>query len=303
MVGLKVTLFRSVKMVLFKNKLLAYASLIRLNKPIGILLLLWPTFWALWLSSSINPSLKIVFIFLAGVVLMRSAGCAINDLADKDFDSKVERTKERPLPSNKITSREALLIFFFFSSICFLLVLSLNPLCVLLSFIAFFFAVTYPFTKRFLVMPQAYLGLTFGFGIPMAYASNLGFLPMEAILLYIANFFWVVAYDTEYAMVDRDDDKKLNIKTSALLFGKKDILYIFIFHFLFLSIIFTLGVRREFGPIFFCFLFLAFLLVCHQYPMVRARSRSGCFNAFLQNNWVGAAIFIGIFLENNLQFS
>ncbi|MEN9477097.1 MAG: hypothetical protein RLZZ300_1238, partial [Pseudomonadota bacterium] len=204
-----------------KEKLDLYERLMRLDKPIGILLLLWPTLWALWLSALGRPNWIVVWIFIMGTVLMRSAGCVINDYADRDFDKHVERTKERPLTSGKVTTREALWLFAALCLLSFGLVLALGmPLVTWLSLPAVFLAASYPFTKRFFAIPQAYLGIAFGFGIPMAYAAHLDGVPAEAWWLLLANVFWAVAYDTEYAMVDRNDDLKIGIKTSAITFGR-----------------------------------------------------------------------------------
>src|SRR5574343_1249165 len=201
-----------------------YEKLMRLDKPIGILLLLWPTLWALWLSSDGRPDWVVLWVFVLGTVLMRSAGCVINDYADRDFDRHVERTKERPLTAGRVTTKEALWLFAGLSLVSFALVLALGkPLVIWMSVPALFLAASYPFTKRFLAIPQAYLGIAFGFGIPMAYAAHLGQVPAEAWWLLLANVFWAVAYDTEYAMVDRNDDLKIGIKTSAITFGRFDV--------------------------------------------------------------------------------
>ena len=207
-----------------KARLDLYEKLMRLDKPIGILLLLWPTLWALWLSALGKPDWIVLWVFVLGTVLMRSAGCVINDYADREFDRHVERTRERPLTAGQVSTKEALTLFALLSLCAFALVLMLgNPLVIWLSVPALFLAASYPFTKRFLALPQAYLGVAFGFGIPMAYAAHLGVVPAEAWWLLLANVFWAVAYDTEYAMVDREDDLKIGIKTSAITFGRFDV--------------------------------------------------------------------------------
>ncbi len=281
-------------------RLLAYARLVRLDKPIGTLLLLWPTLWALWLSSSGRPDWNIVAIFVAGTFLMRSAGCAINDYADRNFDPHVERTRERPLAAAVIKPWEALAVAAFLSLIAFILVLQLNWLTIALSFPALFLAASYPFTKRFLALPQAYLGVAFGFGIPMAYAAQTGQVPWIAAAIVLANVFWAVAYDTEYAMVDRDDDVKIGIRTSAILFGRYDVAMVMAFHALFIATLALAGWIEGLGSVFFAGLVLTALLAASQYWMIRERSREGCFRAFRQNNWVGGVAFAGIVADYSM---
>ena len=254
-----------------KARLDLYEKLMRLDKPIGILLLLWPTLWALWLSALGKPDWIVLWVFVLGTVLMRSAGCVINDYADREFDRHVERTRERPLTAGQVSTKEALTLFALLSLCAFALVLMLgNPLVIWLSVPALFLAASYPFTKRFLALPQAYLGVAFGFGIPMAYAAHLGEVPAEAWWLLLANVFWAVAYDTEYAMVDREDDLKIGIKTSAITFGRFDV------------------------AAFYAGLLVAAAITGVHYSWIRGRERKACFKAFLHNNWVGAAIFAGI---------
>ena len=277
------------------ERLNAYEKLIRLDKPIGILLLLWPTLWALWLSSRGHPDWRIVWIFVLGTVLMRSAGCAVNDYADRDFDARVARTRERPLATGQIQPLEALMVGAVLALASFALVLQLNLLTIKLSVIAFVIAVIYPFTKRFFAVPQAVLGLAFGFGIPMAFAAHTNHVPRVAWDLLAANVFWAIAYDTEYAMVDREDDRKIGIRTSALTFGRHDVAAVMGCHALFLLIM--LGIGRLFRPDWYFYLGLAIAagLVAVQYRMIRDRDPAGCFRAFRHNNWIGAAIFAGIF--------
>ena len=281
-----------------KERLDLYEKLMRLDKPIGILLLLWPTLWALWLSSLGRPDWIIVWVFILGTVLMRSAGCVINDYADRDFDRHVERTQERPLTAGKVTTKEAVALFAILSLCAFALVLLLgNMLVIWLSFVALFLAATYPFTKRFFAVPQAYLGIAFGFGIPMAYAAQIGEVPAEAWWLLLANVFWAVAYDTEYAMVDREDDLKIGIKTSAITFGRFDVAAIMVCYATTLAIVAWVGWTLGLGWIFLAGLGVAAAIMAMHYTWIRGRERMACFRAFLHNNWVGAAIFAGIVVD------
>ncbi len=281
-----------------KEKLDLYKKLMRLDKPIGILLLLWPTLWALWLSAGGLPAWDVAWIFILGTVLMRSAGCVINDYADRDFDKHVERTRERPLTAGRVSTREALVLFAVLSLIAFALVLLLGkPLVVWLSVPALFLAGSYPFTKRFFAIPQAYLGIAFGFGIPMAYAANTGGVPAEAWWLLLANVFWAVAYDTEYAMVDREDDLKIGIQTSAITFGRFDVLAVMVCYGLTLAILAGVGLQRGLGAAYFAGLAVAAGIMGVHYTWIRGRERMSCFKAFLHNNYVGAAIFAGIALD------
>lgn len=281
------------------ERLSAYARLVRLDKPIGTLLLLWPTSWALWLASDGQPEWKTVCIFAIGTLLMRSAGCAINDFADRGFDAQVKRTRDRPLATGAIKPWEALMVAGLCATIAFVLVLQLNTLTIALSFAALFLAASYPFTKRFLSVPQAYLGIAFGFGIPMAYAATTGELPWIAGAVLLANVFWAVAYDTEYAMVDRDDDLKIGIRTSAILFGRHDVAMVMLFHALFLLTLGVVGWYEGLRVFFVSGLVIAALLSTWQYAMIRDRSRDGCFRAFRHNNWVGGVVFAGLVLEYN----
>ena len=281
-----------------RERLDLYEKLMRLDKPIGILLLLWPTLWALWLSSLGKPDWIVVWVFILGTVLMRSAGCVINDYADRDFDRHVERTRERPLTAGKVSTKEALALFAGLSLCSFALVLMLgNPLVIWLSLPALFLAVSYPFTKRFFALPQAYLGVAFGFGIPMAYAAQLGSVPAEAWWLLLANVFWAIAYDTEYAMVDREDDLKIGIKTSAITFGRFDVAAVMICYTAMLLIIGWMGRALHLGWAFYAGLAVAAGIFGLHFTWIRGRERAACFKAFLHNNWVGAAIFAGIVVD------
>jgi 4-hydroxybenzoate polyprenyltransferase len=279
------------------ERLTHYEKLMRLDKPIGILLLLWPTLWAQWLASHGRPDWLILWIFVIGVVLMRSAGCVINDYADRDFDQHVARTSERPLAAGKVTPKEALLLAAGLALLAFLLVLPLGKLVIGLSFVALFLATSYPFTKRFFAIPQAYLGIAFGFGIPMSYAALWGEIPLEAWLLLAANVFWAVAYDTEYAMVDRVDDLKIGIKTSAITFGRYDLAAIAVCYTATLAILAWVGWQRQMGWAFYGGLLVAAAIALYHLRLIRHREPRLCFRAFLHNSWLGAAVFGGIVLN------
>ncbi len=272
----------------------AYEKLVRLDKPIGILLLLWPTLWALWLAQRDVPRLMVLWIFVLGTVVMRSAGCAVNDFADRKFDAEVARTRDRPLASGAIRPWEALAVGGVLALAAFALVVNLNRLTVMLSFAALAIAVIYPFTKRFFWMPQAWLGVAFGFGIPMAFAAETGRVPPLAWALLAANIFWTIAYDTEYAMVDRDDDLRIGIRTSAILFGRQDVNAVMAFYALFIVTIAAIGVWQGYGPLYFAGLAVAGAIAVYHYRLIRGRDREKCFKAFLHNNWLGLAVFLGI---------
>ncbi|HEU4709173.1 MAG TPA: 4-hydroxybenzoate octaprenyltransferase [Methylophilaceae bacterium] len=284
-----------------KHRLDAYERLMRLDKPIGILLLLWPTLWALWLAGQGKPNLWVVWIFVLGTILMRSAGCVMNDVADRDFDRHVERTRSRPVTSGEVSAKEALLLAAGLSLIAFGFVLFLNRLTILLSFAALGLAMTYPLTKRWIAVPQAYLGIAFGFGIPMAYAALTNAIPPIAWLLMAANLFWVVAYDTEYAMVDREDDLKIGIRSSAIWFGSFDVAAIMLCYAAMLGLLVFVGFRLALLWPYYLGLVVAAGLMLYHYTLIRGRERGRCFHAFLHNNWVGAAIFLGIFASSWLK--
>ncbi len=279
------------------ERLTHYEKLMRLDKPIGILLLLWPTLWAQWLASHGQPDWLILWIFVIGVVLMRSAGCVMNDYADRDFDPQVARTRERPLAAGKVAPKEALWLAAGLALLAFLLILPLGKLVIGLSVVALFLAISYPFTKRFLAIPQAYLGVAFGFGIPMSYAALWGEVPLDAWLLLAANVFWAVAYDTEYAMVDREDDLKIGIKTSAITFGRFDIAAIALCYAATLALLTWVGLQRGMGWTFYGGLALAAAIALYHLKLIRHRDPQQCFRAFLHNAWFGAAIFGGIALN------
>lgn len=285
-------------LALVKERLDRYEKLMRLDKPIGILLLLWPTLWAVWIAAEGHPHWMIVWIFVLGTVLMRSAGCVVNDYADRDFDPHVERTKARPLAARTVSVREALLLCGFLVLCAFLLILPiLTPLLFGLAVVALFLAGSYPFTKRFFAIPQAYLGIAFGFGIPMAFAAIRGEVPPLAWTLLAANICWAIAYDTEYALVDIEDDRKIGIRTSALTFGRFDIAIIMLCYAATLALLGYVGWQLGFGWAYAAGLAVAAGIAGYHYTLIRGRERMRCFKAFLHNNWLGAAVFAGIVAE------
>ncbi len=281
-------------LALIAKRLDAYERLVRLDKPIGALLLLWPTLWAVWLASGGQPGAKIVAIFVVGTFLMRSAGCAINDYADRDFDPHVERTRRRPLAAREIAPREALAVAAVLALAAFGLALLLNGMAIALSFAALAIAAAYPFSKRFFAVPQLVLGIAFGFGIPMAYAAVQEALPLECWLLLAANVCYAFAYDTEYAMVDRDDDARLGIHTSALLLGRWDVTAVMAGYVGMLLLLSIVGVEVGLSWPYYAGLGVAAAMMAYHWTLIRGRTREGCFRAFLHNNWVGGAIFAGI---------
>lgn len=276
------------------TKLNAYERLMRLDKPIGILLLLWPTLWALWIAGEGRPYWPVVCIFVTGTILMRSAGCVVNDVADRNLDGQVERTRQRPLATGEVSVKEALLLAGALALTAFLFVLFLNRLTILLSLAALFLAVSYPYTKRFFAMPQAYLGIAFGFGIPMAFAALTAAVPTVAWLLLVANIFWAIAYDTEYAMVDREDDRKLGIRSSALFFGRWDVAAIMACYLIMLGMLALAGYLLALAWPYYAGLAAALGLAIYHYTLIRRRERASCFRAFLHNSWLGASIFAGV---------
>jgi len=277
----------------------AYEKLVRLDKPVGILLLLWPTLWGLWLAVRGVPDWRVLWIFVMGTVLMRSAGCAINDWADRSFDSRVARTRGRPLATGAIHPEEAVLVAASLALAAFMMVVwTMNLLTVGLAVVAAVIAAIYPFTKRFLALPQAWLGMCFGFGIPMAFAAQTGDVPPLAWALLAANFFWVLAYDTEYAMVDREDDRKIGIKTSAIVFGRFDVAAVMSCYAIFLGAMVAIGVWARCGPAYHSGVFIAAVIAGFHWRMIRERSREGCFRAFRHNHWIGMAIFAGVLVDH-----
>lgn len=283
------------------NRLSLYLQLIRIDKPVGILLLLWPTLGALWIASGGVPQISLLGIFILGTILMRSAGCAVNDFVDRRFDGYVKRTAERPLVSGKLKPREAIWVAIVLSALAFLLILPLNGLVIMLSFVALIIAATYPLFKRFFALPQAYLGIAFGFGIPMAFAAVLGRVPLVAWFLLLGNIFWTLAYDTEYAMVDRDDDLKIGICTSAITFGRFDVLAVMVCYLMMLLMMLFVGWHENLGIGFLAGCGAALCCIFYHYRLIRKRDRQGCFQAFCHNNWLGAFMFAGIVLDYALR--
>ena len=275
------------------EKINAYVRLMRLDKPIGILLLLWPTLWALLIASDGKLNWLITVIFIIGTVLMRSAGCVLNDIADQQYDGLVKRTQDRPIVSNQVNSKEAYSLAAILSFLAFILVCTLNVLTVKLSIVAMFLAATYPLTKRFFAIPQAYLGIAFGFGVPMAFAAVTNTIPVIAWVLLLANVFWALAYDTEYAMVDREDDLKIGIHSSAISFGRYDVVAVMASYGVSLTLLFVVGQWLSMGVLYYFGLALAASVAVQHYFLIRTRQPNSCFKAFLGNNWFGFAVFAG----------
>lgn len=271
-----------------------YWRLTRMHRPIGTLLLLWPTMWALFIASDGSPGAYALFAFTVGTLLMRSAGCAINDWADRGFDPHVERTRERPLATGALHSWEAVMVFVVLSLLALLLVLPFGPLVWALAVVAAFLAASYPFTKRFLALPQAYLGIAFGFGIPMSYAAMQDTLPASAWWMLAANVSWALAYDTEYAMVDREDDLRIGIRTAAITFGRYDVAAVMICYAITIGLLAVVGRIEGLGAPYYAGLAAAAAIAVWHYRMIRDRSRAGCFRAFNHNNWFGAVVFAGV---------
>jgi 4-hydroxybenzoate polyprenyltransferase len=276
------------------QKLNAYHRLMRLDKPIGILLLLWPTLWGLSIAGKGEPDWIISLIFVAGTVLMRSAGCVMNDIADSQYDGLVARTQYRPLVTNEVSKKEAYMLAAMLSLVAFGLVCMLNTLTIKLSLVGMLLAISYPFTKRFFVMPQAYLGIAFGWGIPMAFAAILGYVPPIAWLLLLANISWAIAYDTEYAMVDREDDLKIGIQSSAITFGRFDVVAVMCCYAMTLLLLTLTGQFLGLGYAYYMGLALAVSVAIHHYFLIRRREKTNCFKAFLANNWFGFSVFMGL---------
>ena len=279
------------------RRLSLYAKLVRLDRPIGIYLLLWPTLWALWWAAEGIPDLGVLVVFVLGTVIMRSAGCAINDFADRDFDGQVKRTKQRPLATGAVTPREAVGVFVTLALIAFLLVLTMNRLTIYLSIGGALLAFIYPFSKRHTYIPQVVLGAAFGWGIPMAWAAQTGELSRIAWLVYTAAVVWTVIYDTMYAMVDRDDDIKLGIKSTAILFGENDRLFIGILQALMLLTMIAIGIEMEMSVYYYASLLIGVGLFDHQLWLISEREPRDCFKAFLNNHWLGMIVFVGIVLH------
>jgi 4-hydroxybenzoate polyprenyltransferase len=281
----------------WRERLHAYVLLVRLHRPIGIFLLMWPALWALWLAGDGQPPWQVVTVFVLGVVLMRSAGCAINDFADRDFDGHVARTRERPLATGAVSPQEAVTIFVILSLVAFALVLFMNWQTVALSVVAALLTLIYPFMKRFTHVPQLFLGAAFGWAIPMAFTAVTGGIPGYAWILFIATLIWALIYDTQYAMVDREDDLKIGIKSTAILFGERDRLIIGLLQLSMLGLLIWIGLLAERGLFFFGGLAVASGLALHQQVLIRERAPASCFKAFLNNNYFGMAIFVGLVFD------
>ena len=281
----------------FFTRLLDYARLMRLDKPIGIFLLLWPTLWALFIAGQGQPDHTVLVIFVLGVILMRSAGCVINDYADRDIDSHVSRTSNRPLATGRVSTREAKILFLVLCLLALLLVLQLNTLTIALSVVGALLAASYPFMKRITYLPQVFLGAAFGWAVPMAFAAQTGTVPQIAWLMFLATLLWATAYDTMYAMVDREDDLALGVKSTAILFGDSDRQIVGLLQIMVLLCLLMIGRQAELGSIYYLGVLAAAVLFAYQQFLIRFRTREGCFQAFLNNNWVGAAVFLGILLD------
>lgn len=283
------------------ERMAVYGRLMRVEKPIGTYLVAWPMLWALWMAGSGHPDASIVFIFLAGAFLMRSAGCVINDFADRDIDAHVERTRSRPLATGEASPREALALFGTLALAAFLLVMLLNTLTLQLAFVGIGLAILYPFMKRITHLPQFFLGAAFSWAIPMAFAAVLGEVPLIAWVMLLANVSWVVAYDTMYAMVDRDDDLRIGVKSTAILFGRHDRLIVGILQFNMLLLLTVIGSIAGLGIVYYCGLLAAAATFAYQQVLIRERERESCFTAFLNNHYSGALVFIGLFLDYALK--
>jgi len=282
-----------------KAKLLLYAELIRFKQPIGWLLLLWPTLWALWVANQGRPSFHLIFVFVAGAFITRSAGVVVNDLTDRDFDPYVERTKSRPVASGSVTVKEAHTVIYVLTLIAFLLVLTTSHLTVLLSIFAVFITLVYPLMKRYTYLPQVFLGFAFSWGVPMAFAASIHSVPKTAWLIFATNILWVLIYDTLYAMVDREDDLKIGVKSTAILFDDADRVIIGIIQIMFIAALFSIGYQLEFGETYHIALLLASGLMIYQQILINDRAPQKCFKAFKNNNWVGMIIFLGIVFSLN----
>jgi 4-hydroxybenzoate polyprenyltransferase len=278
------------------DKAVAYWQLMRMDKPIGTLLLLWPTLWALIISAQGIPDFKVLLVFVLGVIFMRAAGCVINDFADRKVDGHVKRTKQRPLPSGRVSSKEAIGLFLVLAISSFVLVLSMNALTIQLSFVGLVLAFIYPFMKRFTHLPQLFLGLAFSWSIPMAWAAQSGEVPMMVWFIFAINALWTIAYDTQYAMVDRDDDLKIGIKSTAILFGRFDKMVIGILQLITLAMLMFVGTWYQLGASYYWSLLMVGALFVFQQHLIRHRERDLCFRAFLNNNYVGMIVTIGLFI-------
>jgi len=279
------------------DRLQQYWLLARFDKPIGILILLWPALWALWVASDGKPDLFVLFIICAGVVLMRAAGCVINDFADRKIDPHVERTKKRPIATGKVTAKEALIVFVVLCLTAFVLVLQLNLMTIMLSFVAAFLAASYPFMKRYTQWPQAYLGIAFGFAVPMSFSAQIDEIPTVAWVMYLAVMLWALVYDTMYAMVDKDDDLKIGVKSTAILFGDKDREIMAGLQLIIISLLIVIGQMQQLGVFYYMGVSVAGLLSIYQQKLIFNRDKVLCFKAFLSSNYFGLSVFVGLALD------
>ncbi len=279
------------------DRLKQYWLLARFDKPIGILILLWPALWALWVASNGKPNIFVLFIICSGVVLMRAAGCVINDYADRDIDPHIERTKLRPIAAGKVSSKEALILFVILTLTAFVLVLQLNLMTIMLSFVAAFLAASYPFMKRYTNLPQAYLGIAFGFAVPMSFSAQTNTIPAVAWVMYLAVMLWALVYDTMYAMVDKEDDLKIGVKSTAILFGDRDREIMAVLQLVIIVLLVLIGQMQQLGGLYYVSVFVAFGLFCYQQKLIFRREKALCFKAFLNSNYLGMAVFIGLFLD------
>ena len=275
-----------------------YWLLARFDRPIGILILLWPALWALWVASNGKPDMLVLTVICSGVVIMRAAGCVINDYADREFDPHVERTKQRPIAAGKVSPKEALIFFLVLIAIAFGLVLLLNTYTILLSFGGAFLAASYPFMKRYTQLPQAYLGIAFGWAVPMSFSAQTNTIPLVAWIMFLAVVLWALVYDTMYAMVDKDDDLKIGVKSTAILFGDYDRHIMAVLQVIILGLLVTIGIMQNSGLAYYLGLSVAAGLSVYQQKLIFHRDKALCFKAFLNNNWFGLAVFIGLFVDN-----
>lgn len=273
-----------------------YWLLGRFDKPIGIFILLWPALWALWVAGEGKPSAGILVVFCLGVVLMRAAGCVINDYADRDFDPHVERTKQRPIAAGRVTPKEAIIVFVCLCLLAFALVLTLNSFTILLSFGGAFLAASYPFMKRYTQLPQAYLGIAFGWAVPMAFAAQTNSIPAVAWVMYLAVVLWALVYDTMYAMVDKEDDLKIGVKSTAILFGDYDRHIMGLLQLVILGLLITIGQWQGLSGFYYLGLAVAAGFSIYQQRLIRERDKAKCFQAFLNNNWFGLSVYLGLVL-------
>lgn len=278
-----------------------YWLLARFDRPIGILILLWPALWALWVASDGKPDKLVLTVICAGVILMRAAGCVINDYADRDFDPHVERTKQRPIAAGKVTPKEALIFFIVLTLIAFALVLLLNTYTILLSFGGAFLAASYPFMKRYTQLPQAYLGIAFGWAVPMSFSAQMNAIPAVAWVMYLAVILWALVYDTMYAMVDKDDDIKIGVKSTAILFGEYDRPIMAVLQVIIIGLLITVGIMQHSGEAYYIGLSVAAGLSVYQQLLIVNRDKALCFKAFLNNNWFGLVVFIGLAVDYGLR--